>query len=131
MEQFVLSPFAPRNLRVLVLVCVLFGAGCATWEPTNRQVVSKSGEPYLFTQKYKFDGDLRVALTDSSIVELKKAYALEYTLFGTAESGSMEIPFEDIIGVEEKHSPEGINSRSVVVVGILVLSIGLVALSGS
>lgn len=118
-------------MLICIVVCAFFGAGCSTWEPTSRPIVSKSGEPYLFPQKYKFGGDLRIALTDSSTVELKKAYALDYTLFGTAEDGSMAIPFQDISGVEEKHSPEGINARSVAVVSIVVLGLALAMLSGS
>ena len=64
-------------------------------------------------------------MTDSTIVELSRAYALDYTLHGTADSGSMSIPFEDITTVKEKHKPEGINTRSIAVVSIMVLVLAL------
>lgn len=94
-------------------------------------MVSKSGEPRLFTQKYKFDGDLRVSMTDSTMVQLKNAYALEYTLYGTAESGPMEIPFENIESVEEKHNPEGISLRAFVAAGLLVAGLTMAVISGT
>lgn len=79
--------------------------------------------------KHRFDGDLRVSLTDSTTVELTNAYALDHTLHGTAESGRMEIPIENITGVEEKRTPEGFSTRAFVVVGLLVVGLVIGATS--
>jgi len=115
--------FTPRSLLVCVLVCAVFAAGCSSWRPPSRPVVSKSGKSYTFPRKYEFREDLRVALKDSSVVELKGAYAADSTLFGTAESGSVAIPFRNITRVEEKDTPVEITPRMVVLVALLTAAV--------
>ena len=119
------SFFAPRNLLVCVLVCAVFGAGCSSWRSPSRPVVSKSGKPYAYPQKYEFKGDLRVALVDSSVVELRDAYAVDYILYGTAKSKSIAIRFDDITKVEEKHTPTDINLRVIVLVSLIAVGFAL------